>query len=99
MKKNNPNRMGRGGCLMAGLVVAPFAYAVTTTLQAGGGAQTAGDWILLMAVGLLVVAIAWARLKDAGINPWWSLLMVVPLVSLLVAGVCIWTPSKEDRES
>lgn len=94
MKGKDPNSLSRGGCLMAGLVLAPFAYAVNTTLQAGSGSLTQGDWILVFAVGLLSVAIAWARLKDAGIRPWWALFMLVPFVSLVVVGVCLWTPTK-----
>lgn len=35
------------------------------------------------------IAIVWPRLKNIGVNPWWSLLSIVPVVNLFIAYGCL----------
>jgi uncharacterized membrane protein YhaH (DUF805 family) len=57
----------------------------------GGGTDDPSDAGTLIVFLLMVVAFmpVYYRLKNIGMNPWWCLLMVVPIANLIVAFRCL----------
>lgn len=54
--------------------------------------QTNTEWaymIFLVFSTAASLAIVWPRLKNIGMNPWWSLLSIVPVVNLVIAFGCL----------
>ena len=73
-----------------------LAVALASTLAAA-----VGPW-LSVALGVVVIvpllAAGVRRLRDAGQNPWWLLMLLAPVGGLVVVGVLAAMPSADGRE-
>ncbi len=60
-------------------------------VQNGVGAAVTGAATLVVALFFMVVSFipVYYRLKNIGMNPWWCLLMLVPIANLLVGIRCL----------
>lgn len=78
--------------LMAELALSRAAILRVLVLATIGTALGATAWLYLMAMGVL-------GLRAAGL-PWWAAVGIPALVSLLVAGLCVWLALKalEDTQ-
>ena len=54
---------------------------------------TAKSGLLLVATLVIRPFLVAARLRDIGLNPWFSILIFVPVVALVVGLVCVFVPT------
>jgi len=68
-----------------------LAIVQNVLLVAVGLADSTGAGTLLVALFFMVVSFipVYYRLKNIGMNPWWCLLMLVPIANLLVGIRCL----------
>lgn len=65
----------------------------------GMGPHGGGPIVMLLIYAALIVPPFWQIFTKAGFSPWWSLLMVIPLVNLVtlwVLGFATW-PAQSQR--
>lgn len=86
----------------AGAVVLVFVGATTILwlLKPDQGSHShdpTGPVISLIGVAILIVLGA-LRLHNIGYSGWWSLLMLIPFVNLIVYGICFFSPTGQAEQ-
>ncbi|MDF1815606.1 MAG: hypothetical protein P1V20_25635 [Verrucomicrobiales bacterium] len=81
------------GTIALGIVLGIFGAVVGAAMgnSSRGGASSIGiAFFIISAIGGFVqICLAWSRLKNIGMKPEWSLLMLIPLVGLIVHVRCL----------
>jgi hypothetical protein len=63
------------------------------------GGVSVVHWIVLLAVLAIPVWVWGVIVKKAGFNPWWGLLVIVPLVNVVMLFVFAYSKWPTDRPS
>ncbi len=72
-------------------IIGSFAMAMTKAMEQSGDSSGSAFSVMFLLAGAAYIVATFHRFKNAGINPWWALTGLIPLVTLGTWLVAIFT--------